>query len=97
MARTLSLALAADQRLAFRELGLAIGLHGIESRLGLLSSERDLMPAVAALAPHLPLAGRIEAFWADPPSRRARSWIEHREINMVMLATSLAPAGYLGT
>ena len=31
----------------------------------------------------------------EQPHRAAESWLTHREINMVMLATSLAPDGYL--
>jgi hypothetical protein len=30
----------------------------------------------------------------DPVNRRGRTWVEHRDINTVMLATSLALAGY---
>ncbi|MGD9082806.1 MAG: hypothetical protein PVJ50_06225 [Desulfobacterales bacterium] len=37
----------------------------------------------------------IEKFWLDPKNRRAKSWTEHQDINSVMLATSLAPDGYL--
>ena len=49
-----------------------------------------------SLQRYLLLAERIEEFWSDPGHRRARSWIAHRDINEVMLATSLAPDGYLG-
>jgi hypothetical protein len=37
----------------------------------------------------------LERFWLDPISRTASTWNEHRDINSVMLATSLAPAGFL--
>jgi hypothetical protein len=37
----------------------------------------------------------VEAFWLEPRNRETNTWTEHREINMVMLATSLAPDGYL--
>jgi hypothetical protein len=30
----------------------------------------------------------------DGKNREASTWIEHREINMVMFATSLAPNGF---
>ena len=43
----------------------------------------------------LPLAEAIESSWLDRDSRETRSWLEHRDINEVMLATSLAPAGFL--
>ena len=34
-------------------------------------------------------------FWLENANREAESWRAHRDINMVMLATSLAPDGYL--
>ena len=37
----------------------------------------------------------IERIWLCPDSQMAESWIAHRDINMVMLATSLSPDGYL--
>jgi hypothetical protein len=89
-------------RLAFRELGLSIGLRAIE-RLRVLVEERPAVLAglpmlhsqIDALSQHVPLAGEIEGFWADQASRETGSWTAHRDINMVMLATSLAPDGYL--
>jgi hypothetical protein len=81
----------ARNRLAFRELGLAIGLHAAERLRNLMgtSPERD------ALMRYVPLAETIEAFWLEPENMNADSWMEHRDINLVMLATSLAPDGYL--
>jgi hypothetical protein len=37
----------------------------------------------------------IEDFWLEPANREADSWTDHGDINMVMLATSLAPDGFL--
>jgi len=37
----------------------------------------------------------IEMFWLERTNREVNTWTEHRDINMVMLATSLAPDGYL--
>ena len=37
----------------------------------------------------------IEAIWRDPEQQRAATWTEHQDINEVMLATSLAPDGFL--
>jgi hypothetical protein len=73
----------AEYRLAFRELGLAIGLAAA--------------PAIDAgrLASFAHLRHEIQAFWVEPPHRRVASWIEHEDINEVMLATSLAPEGFL--
>jgi hypothetical protein len=87
------LRLPARHRLAFRELGLAIGLHAAQRmQAGATAGQRA---PLKALAPYLPLAGDIEAFWLDPAHRSEAAWLEHRDINEVMLATSLAPEGYL--
>jgi hypothetical protein len=37
----------------------------------------------------------IDTFWQDEANRRSRTWLEHQDINMVMLATSLEPGTYL--
>ena len=37
----------------------------------------------------------IEGFWLQPANRQVGTWREHADINSVMLATSLAPDGYL--
>ena len=86
----------ADCRLAFRELGLAIGIHAIakmremERRLARFS-----LWSLSRLGGFLPLSASIESFWMQPMNQRSRSWVEHLDINSVMLATSLAPDGYL--
>jgi hypothetical protein len=41
------------------------------------------------------LGEAIEKFWLDPQNRTAESWTGHQDINSVMLATSLAPDGFL--
>ena len=81
----LDLALPASTRLAFRELGLGIGLHGAE-RLEATGILRDV-------APYFTLAERIESFWMEPRNQQAPSWLAHRDINEVMLASSLVPDG----
>jgi hypothetical protein len=48
-----------------------------------------------ALGRYALLAAAIERFWLLDEHRRQRTWAEHREINEVMLATSLAPQGFL--
>jgi hypothetical protein len=50
---------------------------------------------IAALMRYRPLAESIEAFWLEPANREGGTWTEHRDINTVMLATSLAPEGFL--
>ncbi len=69
---------SASRRLAFRELGLAIGLAA----------------PLADLAPHSTLRETIEAFWWRPEHRSVASWREHEDINDVMLATCLCPTGF---
>ncbi|HPH35753.1 MAG TPA: hypothetical protein PLU94_09730, partial [Methanoregulaceae archaeon] len=100
--RSRLLQLPAGYRLAFRELGLAIGMKGldgvsviIDRNSGLFGSKGSLHRMVAELREYLPLAEKIERFWLDEENRRAGTWTEHQEINMVMLATSLAPDGFL--
>ena len=100
--RSRLLQLPAGYRLAFRELGLAIGMKGldgvsgiIDRNPGLFGSKGSLHRMVAELSEYLPLAEEIEQFWLDEENRRAGTWTEHQEINMVMLATSLAPDGFL--
>ena len=39
----------------------------------------------------------IDDFWSEPAHRLSASWTDHADINAVMLATSLAPRGYLGS
>jgi hypothetical protein len=92
----------ARYRLAFRELGLSIGLHAIEKAGSLVRRttrdpvEKDrLLSRIELLTPYLPLRESIETWWIDPANRQGAEWTEHRDINMVMLATSLAPEGYL--
>jgi hypothetical protein len=51
---------------------------------------------VAALARHQPVRDELEAFWLRPEHRQIALWLEHQDINDVMLATCLVPEGYLG-
>lgn len=85
----------AEHRLAFRELGLAIGLSGLQQIRDLVERNHELNPVIIDLLTYRPLADQICNFWADPAHRQTRTWAEHRDINMVMFATSLAPEGYL--
>jgi hypothetical protein len=86
----------AESRLAFRELGLAIGLQA-PARLHEKSlSCVWLRDALDAMEKYTYLVARIESFWSEAAHRRNRSWTRHRQINDVMLATCLQPDGYLG-
>lgn len=92
----------AEYRLAFRELGLSIGLSAAENlqkmvggNQGAFNNASRLQKLAEDLMEFLPLRKIIEQFWLDGRNRQASTWIEHREINMVMLATSLAPDQFL--
>ena len=92
---------SAAQRLAFRELGLSIGIHAIPLVLSRLDQSGDVQlssrtkPLIVDLERVVQLADAIEDFWLQPSHRRSRSWQHHENINMVMLASSLIPDGVL--
>jgi hypothetical protein len=93
---------SADYRLAFRELGLSIGLRSvlrlqalIERNPGLFGKRHPVHAKIESLRRYIPLAEDIDTFWLDRANRESSTWKAHREINMVMLATSLAPDGFL--
>ncbi len=92
----------ARYRLAFREFGLAIGLQalqrmqqtsGDESQAAATNSQTD--KPLQAIMQYMPLRDEIEAFWCIPEHQHSTTWTEHQDINEVMLATSLAPDGFL--
>ena len=96
------LQLSAELRLAFRELGLVIGLHAVglmrevaHKHPGRPFGSSEVRARLQALMDYMPLPDKIESFWRDPGHRSARTWMEHRDINEVMLATSLVPDGFL--
>ncbi|HUG97818.1 MAG TPA: hypothetical protein VMQ83_01415, partial [Gammaproteobacteria bacterium] len=55
----------------------------------------ELQRWIDRLKPYLALAAGILAFWLDDAHRTAPPWPEHRDINEVMLATSLVPEGFV--
>jgi hypothetical protein len=94
--------LPAKYRLAFRELGLSIGLRAVKKVRTMFEENADLVPTADTLRTSLtalmgfePLIETIEQFWLEPANQAAESWTEHQEINRMMLATSLAPEGFL--
>jgi hypothetical protein len=100
-ARRSPLDLPIDYRLAFRELGLSLGLRAVERLHGLIDENPHFFnkrhpshSQVQSLMRYAQLSEEIETFWRERKNRDANSWVEHRDINMVMLATSLAPDGY---
>lgn len=78
----------AAHRLPFRELGLALGLRALDP----LGEHVD----VGSLRPLIPMAGKLEDYWREAGHQTAPTWREHRDINVVMLAASMAPFGALG-
>lgn len=94
--------LPAEYRLAFRELGLAIGLHTISRMQKRIEEHPDNFTNAGQLSSMLTKLSRfhriqefIENFWLEHSNRLVKTWLEHSDINNVMLATSLAPDGYL--
>ena len=88
-------------RLAFRELGLAIGLHAVafmwqaaEDRPERFPKGSTVYAQLQTLMRYAPFRTEIESFWRDPENRQTQIWAEHRDINEVMLATTLAPEGF---
>ena len=91
------LQLPAEHRLAFRELGLAIGLHAVRL-MGKVVNRDPILPSfmtdgvrlrLCKLMQYVPVGEKIESFWRTPEHRRSLTWSEHRDNNEVMLATSL--------
>lgn len=74
------------RRLGFRELGLAIGLQGLAPVAAAGAGP------VAALQSARPVGERIADFWLDERNRQSATWLDHRDINEVMLATALLEA-----
>lgn len=93
--------LQAEERLAFRELGLSIGLKSLDrlwkiiKEVPILNENEEVLLIVKVLRSYTTLAKDIEEFWLKPENRSVETWIEHIDINEVMLATSLIPDGYL--
>jgi hypothetical protein len=96
-----SLDLPAGYRLAFRELGLSIGIKGIEKLCGMIKENKELFNAdfmeqrAESLLRYKAIGENIDKFWLNDENRKQSSWAEHQDINMVMLATSLAPNEFL--
>lgn len=96
------LSFAAEYRLPFRELGMAIGLHAVEKIEELMEKQPSLFDKnhpvysqIEYLSRFISVREEIENFWLDPQNRSTKTWTEHQDINSVMLATSLAPDSYL--
>jgi len=101
-ARQAPLLQPAEYRLAFRELGLAIGLqalpllkHNFTAGSTTKGDIDTITNMIEALSAYENMGVEIEEYWLAAENRRVLPWIEHRHINMVMLATRLVPGGFL--
>ena len=90
------------ERLAFRELGLAIGLQAVprlwrvlERDAASLDAQPALRMAMDTLVGQVPLARTLVDTWREVQRAPVASWRSHEDINAVMLATALVPDGYL--
>ena len=90
----------AEFRLAFRELGLSIGLRAVTKLHNIVLSRPDLFAAslrndIHELKKFVPLGAAIERFWLQDNNQEVVTWSDHLDINRVMLATSLLPDEFL--
>lgn len=92
----------ASYRLAFRELGLVIGLQSvphlsnvIDRQPGIFRGSSAIVDLLEPLQNYRKLQEQILQFWLVKENREVSSWKEHEDINTVMLATCLLPEGYL--
>ena len=98
--RARPLARAASHRLAFRELGLAIGLKAVaaityEIKQRSFDNRVALRRATDWLLRHESLGAQIIDDWLSPARQQDESWRAHQDINDVMLATALIPDTFL--
>ncbi len=101
-AASTGLSLPSWQRLAFRELGLSIGLSGllrIQKSLEKGGSNCFVNSGLSEIIEEglkfLNIKEEIENFWLKEENRLAPTWLEHLDINRVMLAVSLFPDAFL--
>jgi len=92
----------AEYRLAFRELGLAIGLltinrilTHIEKHSEKFANATQLRAVLSRLLGFKGIHEYIVSFWLEPEHQSVKTWTEHADINNVMLATTLTSDGYL--
>lgn len=99
--------LSVRNRLAFRELGFAIGLKAVLELRQCIQQHPDDSTVRHEISRMLRTmdekychrAQEIEDFWVkiskQPPSAAISTWTDHQEINMIMLATSILPNSFL--
>ena len=59
------------------------------------ANSKPVILQLASFLEYLDISETIEKFWLEPENQKSSTWREHLDINSVMLATSLAPEGYL--
>jgi hypothetical protein len=89
-------------RLAFRELGLAIGLRALpiiadagEKNWSTFESRPELPRTIDLLLPYESLSEDIVRAWLPHAQPQDEIWQAHQDINDVMLATALIPGMFL--
>jgi len=92
----------ASHRLAFRELGLAIGLRALPIIADAITKDGSgfgsrpaLRRNVDLLLPYESFSEKIASFWIPQAQHHDASWQAHQNINDVMLATALMPDMFL--
>ena len=93
------------RRLAFRELGVSIGLQWVDPMRMIVEFDpqpfggptvaAELLTHLDALDRHAPLVAQIEECWLSREGQASPTWTGHRDISSAMLAVSLAPEAYL--
>jgi hypothetical protein len=61
----------------------------------LFKNTGSLQHKVEAILAYVPLKEKIIQFWMSDKNRESPAWTGHKEISMVMLATGIAPDGFL--
>jgi hypothetical protein len=91
-----------SHRLAFRELGLAIGLRALPMIGDTISKDRRrfgsgsaLRRSVDLVLPYESSSENIVSFWMPQAQHPNANWVAHQNINDVMLATALVPDTFL--
>jgi hypothetical protein len=91
----------AEHRLAFRELGLAIGLRAVPIIARALQESEafegrpSLLRLIDLFLPYGRLSDEIIDLWRRYAEDPDESWRAHQDINEVMLATAIAPSAFL--
>jgi hypothetical protein len=81
---------SATARLAFRECGLSLGLRTMYVLKG--RPESNIKPG--ELDRFISLADNIEDFWLRPENQEIFTWVEHLNINLVSLSSSIIAKHY---